>query len=202
MSEHKVMKSEQAPVAQPRQFKRGECVYATGDQGQAWRVVSGAVRLDTVGPQGPMFASLALPGDVIGAEALVGGHYAFQARALTPCALAPWKEPKTSLLGLFTATQRRAAEVVALRGGRAADRVARLVRLLMGDGEPAQAGSQVVMPRLRDVADITDLTIETVSRVAATPARTGGVRGRPRRANPAPRDPAPTFPALAAGAPA
>lgn len=202
MSEHKAMKSEQAPLAQSRQFKRGECVYATGDQGQAWRVLSGAVRLDTIGPEGLMFASLALPGDVIGAEALVGGHYAFQARALTPCALTPWKEPKTSLLGLFAATQRRAADVVALRGGRAADRVARLVRLLVGDGEPAQAGTQIAMPRLRDVADITDLTIETVSRVAATPARSGGVRGRPRRAHPVPRDLAPAFPALATGAPA
>ncbi|MDP2367046.1 Crp/Fnr family transcriptional regulator [Rhodoferax sp.] len=179
MSEQKVKKTHAVALVQPRNFKRGECVYAPGDQGQAWCVLSGAVRLDTTDAQGPKFASLALPGDVIGAEALVGGHYAFQARALTPCVLTPWKEPKTSLLGLFAATQRRAADVVALRGGRAADRVARLVRLLGAGLEPALDGSQIVMPRLRDVADITDLTVETVSRV--TPGRTGESRGRPRR---------------------
>jgi Cyclic nucleotide-binding domain len=200
MSVHKTIKSDQAQLAQSRQFKRGECVYATGDRGQAWRVVSGAVRLDTIGAQGPAFANLALPGDVIGAEALVSGHYAFQARALTPCALAPWKEPKTSLLSLFTATQRRAAEVVALRGGRAADRVARLARLLMGDDEPAPTERHLVMPRLRDVADITDLTIETVSRVAATPARNGASRRRPRQATPQRQDVAPAFPDMAGGA--
>jgi hypothetical protein len=162
--------------------------------------VSGAVRLDTISAQGPAFANLALPGDVIGAEALVSGHYAFQARALTPCALAPWKEPKTSLLSLFTATQRRAAEVVALRGGRAADRVARLARLLVGDDESTPAERPLVMPRLRDVADITDLTIETVSRVAATPTRNGASRRRPRQATPQGRDVAPAFPDLAGGA--
>ena len=128
-----------------------------------------------------MFASLALPGDVVGAEALVGGHYTFGARALTPCVLTPWKVPKTSLLGLFAATQRRAADVLALRGGRAADRVAGLLRLLGGNAESTTAGAYIAMPRLRDVADITDLTIETVSRVATMPSRAEGVPGRPRR---------------------
>ena len=177
MSEQKVKKTHAVALVQPRNFKRGECVYVPGDQGQAWCVLSGAVRLDSIDAEGPAFASLALPGDVIGAEALIDGHYAFQARALTPCVLTPWKEPKTSLLGLFAATQRRAADVVALRRGRAADRVARLVRLLGKGSEPALAGSQIVMPRRRDVADITDLTIETVSRVA--PGRNGGSQGHP-----------------------
>jgi CRP-like cAMP-binding protein len=190
MSEQKVKKSDTAALIELRSFKRGESVHATGDHGQAWRVVSGAVRLDASGPDGPMFASLALPGDVIGAEALVGGHYTFGARALTPCVLTPWKVPRTSLLGLFASTQRRAAEVLALRGGRAADRVARLLRLLGGGGETAQAGSQGVMPRLRDVADITDLTIETVSRVATVPSQAGGLPGRPRRAHSLHRAPA------------
>lgn len=197
MSELKVKKTNAPALVETRTFKRGACVHATGDRGQAWRVLSGSVRLDTLGPDGLAFASLALAGDVIGAEALVGGHYTFHARALTPCVLAPWKEPKTSLLGLFTATQRRAADLMALRGGRAADRVAKLVQLLGATSEPGQSGSQIVMPRLRDVADITDLTIETVSRVAADPARK---RSLPHHAPPA--YPVRSIGPLMAGAPA
>lgn len=197
MSEQKAKKPTAVAPVQPRSFKRGESVYASGERGQAWRVLSGAVRLDTADPAGPTFANLALAGDVIGAEALVDGRYAFRAQALTACVLTPWKESRTALLGLFAAAQRRAAEVVALRGGRAADRVARLVRLLGQGSEPVLAGSQIVMPRLRDVADITDLTVETVSRIAA-PGRSGELRGRPRRSHP----PARRAPSMAATAPA
>lgn len=193
MSERKI-KNDEAALIDLRSFKRGESIHTSGDPGQAWRVVSGAVRLDASGPDGPMFASLALPGDVIGAEALVGGRYAFGARALTPSVLTPWKVPKTSLLGLFASTQRRAAEVLALRGGRAADRVARLLRLLEGNGA-STTGNHIEMPRLRDVADITDLTIETVSRVTILPARAAGLPGRPRQAD-SPR----LAPSLATGA--
>lgn len=195
MSEQIIKKSGAAAPIELRSFKRGESIHANGDHGQAWRVVSGAVRLDASGPDGPMFASLALSGDVIGTEALVGGHYAFGARALTPCVLTPWKVPKTSLLGLFTSTQRRAAEVLALRGGRAADRVAGLLRLLGGNGATSMAGNHIEMPRLRDVADITNLTIETVSRVTILPKRAAGLPGRPRRAH-SPR----LAPSLATGA--
>ena len=182
MSKRRIKKDGAARPIDLRSFKRGESIHASGDHGQAWRVVSGAVRLDAWGPDGPMFASLALPGDVVGAEALVGGHYAFGARALTPSVLTPWKVPRTSLLGLFASMQRRAADVLALRGGRAADRVAGLLRLLEGSGASA-TGNHIEMPRLRDVADITDLTIETVSRVTVLPHRAAGLPGRPRQAH-------------------
>ncbi|MEN9396745.1 MAG: hypothetical protein RLZ81_1275, partial [Pseudomonadota bacterium] len=71
MSELKVKKTNAPALVETRSFKRGACVHATGDRGQAWLVLSGAVRLDTIGPDGLAFASLALAGDVIGAEALV-----------------------------------------------------------------------------------------------------------------------------------
>lgn len=61
--------------------------------------------------------------------------------------------------------QRHAAEIIALRGGQAADRVLGLIRLL------ADSAGQVVLPTRRDIADITDLRLETISRIIGTLAR-------------------------------
>lgn len=157
-----------SPAGLPaRYFKRAQRVHQIGDQGQAWYVQSGAVRLDAMGPEGLTFAALAVTGDVIGTDALVGGHYAFEAHALTPCVLTPWHLSQTTpVLELMSAAQRRAAEVVALRCGRAEERVARLVRLLGSDGVQRNNDFRVLTPRLRDVADITNLAPETVSRIA------------------------------------
>ncbi|MDP2370214.1 Crp/Fnr family transcriptional regulator [Rhodoferax sp.] len=156
-----------AASIQSRHFKRAQRVHQIGDQGQAWYVQSGAVRLDAMSPEGLTFAALAVTGDIIGTDALVGGRYAFAARALTPCVLTPWElSQSTPVLELMSAAQRRAAEVVALRCGRAEDRVARLVRLLGSDGVQRHSDFRVLTPRLRDVADITNLAPETVSRIA------------------------------------
>lgn len=168
MSTKKTIFPKASTSLQTRHFKRAQRVHQIGDEGQAWYVQSGAVRLDAMGPEGLTFAALAVTGDVIGTDALVGGHYAFEAHALTPCVLTPWKLSRTTpVLELMSAVQRRAAEVVALRCGSAEERVARLVRLLGNDGVQRNTTSfRVLTPRLRDVADITNLAPETVSRIA------------------------------------
>lgn len=109
MSELKVKKTNAPALVETRSFKRGACVHATGDRGQAWRVLSGSVRLDTLGPDGLAFASLALAGDVIGAEALVGGHYTFHARAdaLRPGALEGTQDIAAGLVYRHAAPGRR-----------------------------------------------------------------------------------------------
>jgi len=110
------------------------------------------------------FASLAIAGDILGCETLLFGAYTFSATALTECRLIRWPEGASavdsdSLLASLANAQRRAADLVALRGGQAIDRVLGLVRLL------ADSAGQVVLPTRQDIADITDLRFETISRI-------------------------------------
>jgi CRP-like cAMP-binding protein len=165
--------------AQPgrQSFVAGQAIYTHSTAGAAWRVVSGSVRLDRREPNGEQnFANLAIMGDVIGAETLLFGHYSFTATALTPCLLVPWPEgcrapAGESLLHSMAKAERRAAEVIALRCGQAADRVRRLVMLLAQRPDVASnensADLQVVLPPRQDMADITALTLETVSRMVS-----------------------------------
>lgn len=143
----------------------GEMIFQARGDGMAWRVRRGVVRLDTPGPSGEMtFASLAIAGDILGCETLLFGAYTFTATALTQCELQPWPEGEAAVMGdsllqsLATA-QQRAAEIVGLRGGQAADRVIGLVRLLTDNA------GRVVLPTRQDIADITDLRFETISRI-------------------------------------
>lgn len=170
-----------AASAAQRRYKRGELIHRVADDGQVWRVISGAVRLDLHGPDGPMFASLALPGDMIGLESLVFGHYGFTARALTPCTLAPRTADDPPPLAQMAAATRRAAQVTALRSGRAPERIRRLVALLTDHGAHPLAGQRRLLPRLADIAEITDLTVETVCRTTASLDMDHGLPHRSRK---------------------
>lgn len=145
-----------------REVGRGELIYHAGEQGHAWRIVAGSVRLDRDESEGPAFAGLSMAGDVIGAETMLFGAYTYTAQALSGCVIEPWGEPTErfgeSMLRLLAATERRMADMLALRNGRADERVGGLLALL------GSAGAVFKLPRLRDIADITGLTIETVSR--------------------------------------
>jgi CRP-like cAMP-binding protein len=130
------------------------------------------IRLDNQGTSGTTsFASLAIPGDILGCETLLFGCYTFSATALTQCELSPWPEGASamageSLLASLAQAQQRAAEVVALRGGQAVDRVLGLIRLFTDNA------GQVVLPTRQDIADITDLRFETISRIIKMLERT------------------------------
>lgn len=165
--------------ARQRSVSRGQRIYVGNASGTAWRVLSGSVRLDRAEqPNGEQsFANLAVRGDIIGAETLLFGKYSFTATALADCLLVPWPDDRTppagdySLLRTLAKAERRAAEVIALRCGQAADRVRRLVMMLAQ--APAEnpanqpADLQVVLPSRQDMADITALTLETVSRMVS-----------------------------------
>ena len=148
-----------------RSCAAGDGVYLAGCDGQAWRVQSGVIRLDATGATGDSrFASLAIAGDIIGCESLLFGSYSFNASALTQSQLLPWPEGEAapageSLLQSLAMAQKRAADIVALRGGEALSRVVNLIRLL------ADASGSVVLPTRQDIADITDLRFETISRI-------------------------------------
>ena len=160
----------------PRQgsaYLASQAIYVAGAEGLAWRVKSGVVRLDTNTKSGGLsFASLAIAGDIVGCETMLFGAYTFSASALTRCELTPWPEGEPagaseSLLESLALAQRRAADVIALRGGQASERVLGLIRLL-GDG-----AGRVVLPTRQDIADITDLRFETISRIIKGLERVG-----------------------------
>lgn len=156
-----------------RCFSAGAALYQAGHEGHAWRVRHGVVRLDTLNPAGETaFASLAIAGDILGCETLLFGTYTFSAAALTRCELTPWPEGESaaageSLLASLAIAQRRAADVVALRGGQAIDRVIGLIRLLTDPGD------RVILPTRQDIADITNLRFETISRLIKGLERSG-----------------------------
>lgn len=155
-----------------RQLACGERLHQAGEEGLAWRLQRGVLRLDSQQPGGERFASLAIGGDIVGCETLLFGVYTFSASALTDCELSPWPEGEQalageSLLASLARAQQRAAEIVALRGGQAVDRVLGLVRLLAG-----QDGG-VVLPTRQAIADITDLRFETISRIVKQLERSG-----------------------------
>ena len=175
---------ESMPAARrARQLASGATIYRAGEAGEAWRLQQGVVRLDSLGRDGEwQFASLAMAGDILGCETLLLGSYGFNACTLTDCQITPWPEGAPalageSLLASLATAQRRAADVVALRGGQAAERVLGLIRLL------ADSAGRVILPSRQDIADITDLRFETISRIIGnlqrenllTPMRVAGV---------------------------
>lgn len=120
----------------------------------------GVIRLDQ--PEAG-FAGLSIAGDILGCETMLFGQYSFSATALTPCLITSWpgemQADSASLLDSLAHAQRRAADLVALRGGQAVGRIMKLVRLL------ADREGRVILPTRNDIADITDLRFETVSRL-------------------------------------
>ena len=160
-------------------FTRGHTIFNGGERGDPWRVAAGVVRLSRNTPAGPEFGGLARAGDVIGAETLMFGCYTYTAVALSPVMLEPWlttasPDRERGLLVALAAAERRVSEVLALRGGRAIERIARLFGLLAG-GATAAPEQSVVIPRLKDIAEMTDLKVETVSRTITQMSESGAL---------------------------
>jgi CRP-like cAMP-binding protein len=172
------------PTVQLRKISIGERIYAAGAEGIAWRVKSGAVRLDRITDEGSHYAGLALRGDVIGAETLLFGNYSFEACAIGDCELEPWLAADKalsgeSLLQTLAAAERRAADALALRAGEAFERVRQLCLLLARYRDEGR--KEIMIPELRDMAAITNLTEATVSRAMSRLRRLGILQRRGRR---------------------
>jgi CRP-like cAMP-binding protein len=176
-----------ADSSTPLCFDSGQVIQEAGDAGSAWRVARGVVRFDIINPSGePTFAGLAMDGDIVGADTLLFGQCSYRATALTPCELTPWpgaiQSERDSLLNALMLSERRAARVVALRSGQAVDRVRRLLAVFLPQATPAVFRTE--LPPLRDMAEITSLTIETVSRTLSGLRRQGVFQPeRERRGN-------------------
>ncbi|MCX7150768.1 MAG: helix-turn-helix domain-containing protein [Rhodocyclales bacterium] len=172
------------PTVQLRRIAIGGRIYAAGTEGIAWRVKSGAVRLDRISPEGSNYAGLALRGDVIGAETLLFGKYSFEASAIGDCELEPWLAAGKSLSGesllqTLADAERRAADALALRAGEAFERVRQLCLLLARYRDDGR--KEIAIPGLRDMAAITNLTEATVSRAMSRLRRMGILQRQGRR---------------------
>jgi CRP-like cAMP-binding protein len=170
-----------AKATRSRTAKLGEILYGVGEEGIAWRVKSGAIRLDRItggtGNETHSFAGLALAGDVFGAETLLFGQYSFEAYAFEACELEPWLAPGTALSGenllqTLAAAERHAADALSLRVGEAFERVRQLI-LLLARERSQSAIRPISIPGLRDMADMTGLTVETVSRAISHLRKSG-----------------------------
>jgi CRP/FNR family nitrogen fixation transcriptional regulator len=160
----------------PQRFDSGQLIQEAGDAGSAWRVAHGVVRFDTINSGGePSYAGLAMEGDIVGADTLLFGQCSFRATALTPSELVPWpgaaQTERDSLLTALMLGERRSARVVALRSGQAVERIRRLLGVFLPQAAPAVFRTE--LPPLRDMAEITSLTIETVSRTLTGLRRQG-----------------------------
>jgi len=172
------------PTVQMRKIPIGERIYSAGSEGIAWRVRSGAVRLDRITAAGSNYAGLALRGDVIGAETLLFDTYSFEACAIGDCELEPWLAADKalsgeSLLQTLAAVERRAADALALRAGEAFERVRQLCLLLARYRDEGR--KEIMIPELRDMAAITNLTEATVSRAMSRLRRMGLLQRHGRR---------------------
>ena len=156
-----------------------QSIFLAGDSGPVWRLVEGVVRLDRA--TGPLCqpVQLALPGDLVGSEALCGQPYQYCARAFTPCRLEPLPHgvdgPSGPLLQQALLQQiERSQDMAQLRTGSVMQRLTHMLALLgMGwrtDQPPASLQADAIrraLPTLREVALLVDAKTETVCRALA-----------------------------------
>ncbi|HEY9096960.1 MAG TPA: cyclic nucleotide-binding domain-containing protein [Hydrogenophaga sp.] len=156
-----------------------QSIFLAGDCGPVWRVVEGVVRLDRA--TGPVCqpVQLALPGDLVGSEALCGQPYQYSARAFTPCRLEPVPHgadvPPGSLLKQALLQQiERSQDMAQLRTGSVMQRLTYMLALLnLGwrTEQPLVTGQadsiRRALPTLREVALLVDAKTETVCRALA-----------------------------------
>lgn len=154
-----------------------------------WRLESGALRIDGAGADGSFeLAHLALPGDYLGVESLVGMHSSFTVRAITPAHLVPvpvLDEAKRIqvLTDAFIRGHQRCREVLNLRTGESTQRIKRLIHLLAHHPEHGDQSGRIActLPSLKDMAFLVSLTPESVCRVLSSLRQSEQLQPRMRR---------------------
>lgn len=147
-------------------FKAGSIICAAGEKGPVYRVHAGSLRVDRhFHDSGRMLANLAIRDDLVGSEILMDGFYSFEVQALTDCELIIWDSTSPKWMEQYAkellSSIKRKTDVASLRYGSAKERILGLINLLKTNN------SSVEMPKQKDISEITDLTIETVSRTLA-----------------------------------
>jgi CRP-like cAMP-binding protein len=153
-----------------------EPLFKAGTTGALWRVLEGTVRLDRESGPSRLPVLIALPGDLVGIEALCGQPFQFTARAFTDCRLQPVpvsseSEREALQRQALLQQQMRTNDMATLRTGNVLSRLASLLSLLGLPWQGAQALDEVradalraALPALRELAQMVDAKAETVCR--------------------------------------
>lgn len=170
--------------------------FRAGDSGLLWRVVEGTARLDRESADARLPVLLALPGDLLGVEALCDQPYQFTASAFTdarvePVPVASEIERQALLRQALCQQQQRCHDMAMLRTGSVLQRLACLLRLL---GLPWQGAHAVddrqadalraALPALKELAQMVDAKPETVCRALAQLLPPRSRKSGPARLNP------------------
>lgn len=186
-------------------FAGNQTIFLAGDRAGLWRVVEGAVRLDRASGPNRQPVQLALPGDLIGTEALCGRPYQFSASAFTHCRLqalpAESEAARAALLQqALLQNLGRSQDMTLLRTGSVLQRLSHLLSLLGLEHAARKAGLdgradavRQALPTLREMALLIDAKTETVCRALAQL-----LPPRSRKSGPARSTPLDWAPAVAA----
>ncbi len=150
-------------------LKRGQVLARAGEVGSVWQVHAGVLVLREPSLGGGQAVQLALPGDLVGAEALCGECYAFDVTTLLPSSLFRVRchDEVSTHLALQRAYQQqrqRQGDMLQMRSGTVRERLQYLLRLLTDDGHAPVGLARHELPTLRVMAGIVGSTIETVCR--------------------------------------
>lgn len=148
----------------------GQVLLSAGCSGPVWRVTHGVFKIEQPAHDGNKLVQLAQAGDLIGVETLSGQPYGFTAIALasaqaqnagTPCTL----DPCAILSQGWMQQQRQCGDMLRLRSGPIAQRLAHLLHMLckQADGRvwPLQHKE---LPTLQEMARVVDASPATVRR--------------------------------------
>ena len=145
-------------------------LYESCQVGTTWCIQSGILKLMRPSPRGLELVQLALPGDIVGAETLCGEAYTHTAVALQNCTLT---QPdvagdfqRFSIVAQgYLQQQQRMQDMVKLRTGTVASRVAHMLRLFRcrADGTLTEIARED-LPTFKEMAALLDIAPETICR--------------------------------------
>lgn len=183
----------------PVRLRAGQgSLFKAGEIGPLWCVVEGTARLDRETGSSRLPVQLALPGDLVGIEALCDQPYQFTASAFTDCRLEPVPvasevERQALLRQALFQQQLRCHDMATLRTGSVLTRLASLLRLMGLPWQGAQAvdgacadGLRSALPALRELALMVDAKSETVCRALAQLLPPRRRKSGPARLHPVP----------------
>ncbi len=175
----------QIPVVESIDVRRGHTLLTAGAVGPVWRVTHGVFKLERAGLEGQTLVQLAMPGDLIGVEALCAEPYAFSIVALVAAQAQPLEVSHelaryTTMAQGFLQQQRQTCDMHRLRTGPIGQRLAHLLTLLgkQADGRVLELDRKA-LPTLKEMARVIDSTFETVCRELNTlPVQRKPIRAR------------------------
>lgn len=160
----------QIPMDESIDVRRGQTLLIAGTLGPVWRVNQGVFKLERPSLEGQTLVQLAMPGDLIGVEALCAAPYAFSVTALVSGKAQPQQigheaARHTTMAQGFLQQQRQTCDMHQLRTGPISRRLAFLLTVLgkQADGRVIEL-QRKQLPTLKEMARVVDSTFETVCR--------------------------------------